>query len=223
MTRSKKTKIQLRVQRPVKNARQPANGRPDFAKVPPVPMIFGYVRVSREDQHPDMQITMMKESGAQRIFIDKLSGRTDRRPEFRRVIKHLQPGDTLLAYSLSRLFRNTEKMLALFRKFNGENITLRCLTQPVDIRTSHGRMHAKILAAVDEHEVEQLADRTKHGMAERKRQGVRFGAPPKVSPADAEVMKRMRHKTLIPVPQIARRFHVSEASVYKHTNLKPAA
>lgn len=221
MTRlSKKSKRLVRPQVPIKG-KQPCIEGPDFSKVPSVPYIFGYVRVSRDDQNPEMQITMMKEAGAQRIFMDKLSGRTDRRPEFKLMLKHLQPHDTLLIYSFSRLFRNTEMMLALFRRFNDEKITLRCLTQPLDIRTSHGRLHAKFLAAVDEHEVEQLAERTKHGMAELKRQGRKFGAPPKVSPEDAKKMAHMRFKTRIPVPAIASRYHVSDAAVYQHT--KPYA
>jgi DNA invertase Pin-like site-specific DNA recombinase len=187
-------------------------------------MILGYARVSTVEQRLDMQITALNEAGCTRIFTDKLSGKTAQRLEFKRMLKHLQPGDTLLVFSLSRLFRNTKQLLELFDRFKAERITLRSLTErSIDINTSHGRMIATVLAAVDENEVGRVRDRTVAGMAERGRRGVKFGAPPKVSPPMAAKMKRMRFKTRIPVKAIASKFKVSEAAVYQHTNLARAA
>jgi DNA invertase Pin-like site-specific DNA recombinase len=163
-------------------------------------MILGYARVSTVEQRLDMQITALNEAGCTRIFTDKLSGKTAQRLEFKRMLKHLQPGDTLLVFSLSRLFRNTKQLLELFDRFKAERITLRSLTErSIDINTSHGRMIATVLAAVDENEVGRVRDRTVAGMAERGRRGVKFGAPPKVSPPMAAKMKHMRFITRIPV------------------------
>lgn len=199
---------------PIKSS-QPAS---NFQKVPPVPYIFGYARVSTVEQRLDMQLTALEEIGCTRIFTDKLSGKTAQRHQFKLMMKHLQPGDTIVVYSLSRLFRNTKHLLELFDQFKKDKIILRSITEKsLDITTSHGRMIATVLAAVDENEVGRVRDRTVAGMKERGRQGVKFGAPPKVSPADAAKMKHMRFKTRIPVPAIAAKFHVSPAAVYQHT------
>ncbi len=199
--------------------KQPAT---NFQKVQPVPYIFGYARVSTVEQRLDMQMTALEEIGCTRIFTDKLSGKTAQRLQFKLMLKHLQPGDTVVVYSLSRLFRNAKQLLELFDEFKANKITLRSLTEKsIDINTSHGRMIATVLAAVDENEVGRVRDRTIAGMAERGRQGVTFGAPPKISPADAKKMAHMRFKTGIRVPAIAEKFKISDAAVYQHT--KPYA
>lgn len=207
---SKKSKQRVRP-RVLKSTQQPAT------KIQKVPYIFGYARVSTVEQRLDMQITALEAVPCTRIFMDKLSGKSAQRLDFKLMLKHLQEGDTVVVYSLSRLFRNTKQLLELFDDFNSRDITLRSLTENLNIRTATGRMAATILAAVDEHERGRVRERTIAGMAERGRQGVKFGAPPKVSPADAAKMKHMRWKTRIPVSAIATKFNVSDAAVYQHT------
>ncbi len=219
MTRSKKSRKPARPRVTIK-ANQQAFESPDFSKVPPVPYIWGYARVSTAEQSLDMQITALKAAGCEdrRLLFDKLSGKTAQRLEFKRLLKALQPHDTLIIYSFSRIFRNTKLLLELFDDFKAKKIKLISLTERgIDVNTSHGRMVATMLAAVDQNEVDRVRDRTVDGMAERARQGVKFGAPPKVTPEIAAKMRHMRFKTRIPVPAIATKFKVSEASVYQHT------
>jgi len=187
------SKKPVRPRAPIKPG-QPTTEGPDFSKVPPEPRTFGYYRVSRDDQHPEMQITALKNSGCDRIFGDKLSGRTDRRPWWRVVRKHLQPFDTLKVYAMSRLFRNLPEIDDLIRYLNANNITLVTLTEGINIRTSQGKLQARIAASFDEAEVDRLADRTRDGMAERKRQGAVFGRPRVVSLAQIKQMKKWRGK-----------------------------
>lgn len=78
----------------------------------------------------------------------------------------------------------------------------------------------EIKPAVDQMEREQISTRTKHGMAEKMRQGQAMGREPKVKPAMAKKMKHMRFKRRISVQDIAAKFHVSPAAVYLHTNPK---
>lgn len=182
--------------------------------MPRVPRIFGYYRVSRDDQHPEMQITALNNSGCDKIYGDKLSGRTDRRPEWRIVRKHLQPGDTLKVYAMSRLFRNLPEIDELIRFLNTNDVTLVTLTEGINIRTSQGKLQARIAASFDEAEVDRLADRTRDGMAERKRQGAVFGRPRVVSPAQIKQMKKWRGK--VSAAMIADRMHCSVATIYNN-------
>lgn len=44
-------------------------------------MIIGYARVSTLEQNPDLQIDALKNAGAEKVFIDTISGSTKERPE----------------------------------------------------------------------------------------------------------------------------------------------
>ena len=74
--------------------------------------IYGYVRVSSQEQNEDRQLIAMAESGVARgnIFIDKQSGKDFERPNYKRLMKKLRPGDTLIRGSIDRLGRNYEEI-----------------------------------------------------------------------------------------------------------------
>ena len=74
--------------------------------------IYGYVRVSSQEQNEDRQLIAMAESGVARgnIFIDKQSGKDFERPNYKRLMKKLRPGDTLIIKSIDRLGRNYEEI-----------------------------------------------------------------------------------------------------------------
>ena len=74
--------------------------------------VYGYVRVSSQKQNEDRQLIAMAEAGVERanIFIDKQSGKDFDRPNYKRLINRLRPGDTLFIKSIDRLGRNYEEI-----------------------------------------------------------------------------------------------------------------
>ena len=74
--------------------------------------MYGYVRVSSQEQNEDRQLIAMAEAGVVRgnIFIDKQSGKDFERPNYKRLMKKLRPGDTLIIKSIDRLGRNYEEI-----------------------------------------------------------------------------------------------------------------
>lgn len=186
---------------------------------------MGYARVSTEEQSLDLQRTAIIAAGVnpdRDLFCDKNSATYLQRPWFKLMLKQIQAGDTLIVYSVSRLFRDTEKLLAFFKMMKAKGVKIKSLTETLDLETSQGRMVATMQAAVDQYEREKIGDRTRDGMAERVRQGVQMGRKPKVSPAKAVTMKDMR-KRGVKVPVIAKKFGVSTAAVYLHTTPKRKA
>lgn len=184
-------------------------------EIPAVPRIFGYARVSTVEQSLGMQTIMLKESGCDRIFEDKISA-AGRRPQYNLMRKHCQRGDKIKVYSLSRLFRDTKKLLILFDELKGEGVELISLTERLDLKTSHGRMVATMLAAVDEMERGRVRERTTDGMAALKSQGAVFGRPRVVGDKQVKLMKAWRRQGM-KVPMIARKIGCSAATVYNNT------
>ena len=74
--------------------------------------IYGYVRVSSQEQNEDRQLIAMAEAGVARgnIFIDKQSGKDFERPNYKKLIKRLRLCDTLIIKSIDRLGRNYEEI-----------------------------------------------------------------------------------------------------------------
>ena len=78
---------------------------------------YGYIRVSSRDQNEDRQRIAMQEAGVEesRIYMDKQSGKDFDRPGYRRVLRKLKPGDTLIIKSIDRLGRNYDEILEQWR------------------------------------------------------------------------------------------------------------
>lgn len=63
-------------------------------------MIIGCARVSTLEQNPDLQIDALKIAGAEKIFIDTISGSTKERPELDNMNATLRSGYFVLVWSV---------------------------------------------------------------------------------------------------------------------------
>lgn len=84
--------------------------------------IYGYIRVSSTDQNEDRQVLAMKnmQVPSKNIFIDKQSGKDFDRPQYKKLVKKLKPGDLLYILSLDRLGRNYEEIQSQWRHLTKE-------------------------------------------------------------------------------------------------------
>jgi len=67
--------------------------------------IYGYVRVSSIDQNEDRQLMVLKKVNVpmKNVYTDKLSGKDFNRPQYKRLVKKMKPGDILYILSIYRL------------------------------------------------------------------------------------------------------------------------
>jgi len=74
---------------------------------------YGYIRVSSTDQNEDRQRLALSEMGvpAENLFTDKQSGKDFNRPQYKKLVKKLKPGDLLYIKSIDRLGRNYGEIL----------------------------------------------------------------------------------------------------------------
>ncbi|GAT06480.1 site-specific DNA recombinase [Mycolicibacterium fortuitum subsp. acetamidolyticum] len=98
--------------------------------------LLGYARVSTLHQSPEMQIAALREAGAERIWIDQMSGTRDDRPELASLLDYARRGDVLMVWRLDRLGRSLRHLLAVATDLHDRGVELRSLTESVDTTTT---------------------------------------------------------------------------------------
>lgn len=183
-------------------------------------MEYGYARVSTKEQNEQRQIVALEEFGLDRkqIFTDKQSGKDFERTNYRKLVRRLKEGDTLVVKSIDRLGRNYEEILEQWRiitKDKGAAIVV--LDMPLlDTRRNRdltGTLIADIvlqlLSYVAQTEREFIRQRQAEGIAVAKAQGVRFGRPPLEKPEDFPSVQIAWQKKEISAREAARRLSVT--------------
>ena len=159
---------------------------------------YGYVRVSSQGQNEDRQFIAMYEEGIERknIFLDKQSGRDFNRPEYKKLLKKLKPGDNIFVHSNDRLGRNYEEILEQWRIITKEkksNIIvldmplLDTRNQPNDLTKAFiSDLVLQILSYVAQIERENIKKRQAEGIAAAQARGIHFGREIKKMPDNFE-------------------------------------
>lgn len=205
-----------------KEAKQPAGSAPralllEHANSNLCPQIVGYARVSTEEQVLDVQMTALRAKACDRIFEEKISAVNAQRPQFNLMLKFLEPGDTLVIYSFSRLSRDLKFLLTFVDDMRALGVKIVSTSEPhIDPYSTNGRLLLSVTGAVDENERGRVRDRTRDAMAEKKRQGMYLGRPRVVALKDIPKMQAMRDRG-ISVDVIAEKFSCSKPCVYSHT------
>lgn len=156
---------------------------------------YGYIRVSTKEQNIDRQLIALQEFGVieQYIYTDKLSGKDFERPQYRRLVKKLKPGDTLVIKSIDRLGRNYDEILEQWRVITKEKrASIVVLDMPL-LDTRQGRdltgtliadIVLQLLSYVAQTERDFIRQRQAEGIAAAKAKGVSFGRRPKERPPE---------------------------------------
>src|SRR5690349_480335 len=74
-------------------------------------MKCGYARVSSNTQDYTGQVEALKAAGCEQIYSERKSGKSAAdRPEFKRLMRALAPGDTIVVTKLDRLARSSRDL-----------------------------------------------------------------------------------------------------------------
>lgn len=158
--------------------------------------IYGYICVSTKEQNEDRQLIALREFPVlvNNIYMDKLSGKDFNRPQYRKLLRKIRPGDIVVIKSIDRLGRNYEEILLQWRIITKEKqVDVVVLDMPLlDTRKSGNDLTGtfvadlvlQILSYVAQTERENIHQRQKEGIAAAKLRGVRFGRPRKPIPEE---------------------------------------
>lgn len=157
-------------------------------------MKYGYVRVSTKEQNEQRQMIALRDFGIpdKHIFVDKQSGKDFERTNYKRMLRKVKCGDTIVIKSIDRLGRNYDDILAQWRILTKEKqVAIVVLDMPLlntmQDRDLTGTLIADIvlqlLSYVAQTEREFIRQRQAEGIAAAKKQGVQFGRRPMERPA----------------------------------------
>ena len=144
-------------------------------------MIYGYARVSTEDQNPAMQLAALTTAGCEKLFKDEVTGAHVNRPALIRCLKALETGDTLIVWKLDRLGRSLRDLIHMLDDFKQRGIKFRSLTEAIDTETPTGRAMWQMIGVLAELERSLIVERTRAGVKAAQKRGVKFGRKPKLT------------------------------------------
>lgn len=188
--------------------------------------IYGYIRVSSQEQNEDRQLIAMAEVGVMRenIYMDKQSGKDFERPQYKRLVKKLREGDILFIKSIDRLGRNYEEILNQWRIITKEKRTdIVVLDMPLlDTRRDKNLLGTfisdivlQLLSFVSENERVNIRQRQAEGIAAAKKRGVKFGRPIKEMPEDFEEIIKKWEQKVLSIREITAMYGISESTFYR--------
>ena len=145
-----------------------------------------YCRTSTQDQIQDRQLFILKEKGYDEsnsiIYEEQVSGKsTKNRTELRRLLNELSKGDVVVCSEISRLARSTIDLWEIANEIIKKDCSLICIKENFDLSTAMGRFTFNIFGSIAQLERETISERTKDGLAAKKRNGVRLGRPNVIS------------------------------------------
>ncbi|MED5547401.1 MAG: recombinase family protein [Pseudomonadota bacterium] len=176
-------------------------------------MLVGYARVSSSSQSLDVQHDALADAGAEKIFSEKVSGRsTDGREQLTMALDFVREGDVLVVTRLDRLARSVGDLHRIVETLTAKGVEFRCLTQPgVDTDSSTGRLMLAMLGAVAAFENDIRLERQREGIEKAKLAGKYRGRKPTIDPGRVKEL----HQTGMGPAAIARELQIARASVYR--------
>ena len=90
--------------------------------------VVGYVRVSSADQNEARQVEAI--GPVDRLFSEKVSGRTTNRAQLQEMLAYVREGDTVKVKSPDRLARSTTDLLGLVEQLRAKGVAVEFVDDP---------------------------------------------------------------------------------------------
>jgi len=137
--------------------------------------VYGYARVSTQDQNLDQQIKLLEESDypIDRIYRETASGKNvASRQQWLALLDALKPGDHIVTQSIDRLGRCTRDVLDLIDRCKADRIKVSIIDLGnIDITSATGQLVVTTLSAVAQMHREQMLEKQLLGIERAKAEG----------------------------------------------------
>ena len=177
-------------------------------------MKVGYARVSTSGQNLDLQLDRLAD--CDRIYREKASaGSAKNRPELKNALDFVREEDVFVVTKLDRLARSVVDLSNIVQRLEEKKVDLVVLDQGIDTTNIYGKLQFNILAAIGEFERGLIRERSREGREKAKARGVKFGAKPKLSSEEVQMLVKDYESPGLSKPEIAELYGISTSSVYR--------
>lgn len=180
--------------------------------------IFGYARVSTEQQNLDRQLDALNKYGVDIIFNEKMTGTKRNRPELTKMLDRLTEGDTVVVESLSRLGRSTKDLIELVDLFEKKKVHFVSLKEQIDTSSPTGKFLFTLMSAISQFERDVIAERTKEGLRSARARG-RLGGRPKTDVTSINKAIKLYNTRQYSIKEIEELTGVKKSTLYRHLNI----
>lgn len=179
-------------------------------------VIYGYARVSTEEQCLDRQLDALIAAGVkeENIFKEKMTGTKASRPRLNALLEVVQEGDTVVVESLNRLGRSSSDLIALMQALNAKGVILKSLKENLDFSTPTGVMMSQLFTILAEFERNTIVQRVREGLASARARGKTGGRPPTPQKTVDKAL-HMYDMHNLTVSEICRACGISRPTLYK--------
>jgi len=145
---------------------------------------IGYARVSSKDQNLERQLEKLKD--CQKVFTDKQSGGSLKRPGLNELMSFIREGDVVVVTEIARLGRNNEELTTTMDRIRLSGATLEVLNLPAlkgvedaNLRRLLNGLMLEIYKYQAESERESIRENQRQGIELAKKKGLYKGRKPK--------------------------------------------
>lgn len=176
--------------------------------------VFGYARVSTEQQNLDRQVDALNRYRVDTVYMEKMTGTERERPELNKMQERMTQGDSVVIESLSRLGRSTKDLIRLMELFQSKGVHLVSLKKFIDTSTSTGKLLFTLMSAIA-HEQDCIAGRTREGLNAARARGWKGGRP-KANPEAIKKAVKLYGTRQYSIQEIEDLTGVKKATLYRN-------
>jgi DNA invertase Pin-like site-specific DNA recombinase/predicted nucleotidyltransferase len=181
-------------------------------------LIYGYARVSTDDQTLEQQVAALEAAGCatNNIFRDNVSGSRGERAQLAVLLETVGAGDVMVVTRLDRPARSIRDLHNILEALASHGAGFRCLAAAwADTTAPHGGVLVTMLGGLAEFERELIGARLRDGRARAKAKGEHIGRP-------LALTEHQRRRAICALragtatqAELAGEFRVSEATIWR--------
>ncbi len=181
---------------------------------------FGYVRTSSVSQNTSHQL---EGQTLDRIFEEKVSGKTMDRPELEAMLFILREGDEVVVQSMDRLARNLGHLRQVVQRMTAKGVKVTFVKEGMSFMGEDSpiaTLMLSLLGSLAEFERSRILERQREGIDLAKGCGVYKGRKPSLNEEQVRMI-RWRVSAGEKKAQLAREYCVSRETLYAYLRLNP--